>query len=412
MVIVGIGAMGKGLIYQREHTPGIKCVEIADAEFDRAVETAEDFGLEYKIVETLDDLHDTIRKGIMAVRQNGSLLANCELADVFIEGSNSIIPAAQFSEAAIKNGMHLVLMNTEIDLIYGPYLLEMARANNVVYTSCDGDQHAVIKRIVDDFKLWGFEMVMSGNIKGFFDRYSNPTKIIPEADKRNLGYKMATAYTDGTKLCVEMALAANAMGLKTTIPGMFGPRAKDVHEVFELFDFEKLYADREPMVDYILGALPGGGVFAVGYFDNPYQMSMLEYYKMGNGPFYLFYGPYHLCHIESMECVVDASLNHISLMEPIYGLKTNVYTHAKKDLAAGETLDGVGGYATYGMIEDCGPDVENPGLPVFLAEDVVLNRSVKKDEKIMFADIDYDATRYDFVTYQKTVEASRRITKG
>jgi predicted homoserine dehydrogenase-like protein len=91
-------------------------------------------------------------------------------------------------------------MNSEIDLIFGPYLTEKALENGVVYTSCDGDQYGVIKHLIDDLRFWGFELVMAGNIKGFLSRYANPTTIIPEADKRNLDYKMCTSYTDGTKL--------------------------------------------------------------------------------------------------------------------------------------------------------------------------------------------------------------------
>ena len=272
--------------------------------------------------------------------------------DVFIEASSSIIAGAQFCLTALEHHKHLVMMNAEIDLIFGPYLAQQAHWQEVVYTSCDGDQHGVIKRLVDDLQLWGFNLVMAGNMKGFLDRYSNPTKIIPEADKRNLDYKMATAYTDGTKLCVEMALTANALGLHAERPGMAGPRVRHVKEVFEHFDFATLYAQNGGVVDYVLGAQPDGGVFAIGYCDHPYQQSMLKYYKMGSGPFYLFYRPYHLCHVEAMECVVEAALDHVSLLEPVYGLRTNVYAYAKKPLPAGEALDGIGGYCCYGLIEN------------------------------------------------------------
>ena len=136
--------------------------------------------------------------------------------------------AGEFAIYALAERKHLVLMNAEIDLIYGPYLLELAQRRGVTYTSCDGDQHGVIKRLVDDLRLWGFQLVMAGNIKGFLDRYSNPKKIVPEADKRNLDYKMATAFTDGTKLNIEMALVANALGLRVHKPGMHGPDAGNV----------------------------------------------------------------------------------------------------------------------------------------------------------------------------------------
>ena len=90
-----------------------------------------------------------------------------------------------------------------------------------------------------------------------------------------------------------------------------------------------------PVVDYVLGAQPDGGVYAVGYCDHPFQRSLMKYYKMGEGPYYVFYRPYHLCHVEAMECVADAVLDGKSLLEPTAGYRTNVFAYAKKDLHAG-----------------------------------------------------------------------------
>jgi predicted homoserine dehydrogenase-like protein len=216
---------------------------------------------------------------------------------------------------------------------------------------------------------------------------------------------MATAFTDGTKLCVEMALVSNALGLSTLAPGMKGPQAQHVRDVFRLFDFGDLWQDRQPFVDYVLGAEPDGGVFAVGHCDDDYQRGMLSYYKMGDGPFYLFYRPYHLCHIEAMRTVAEAVLGGRALLQPKYGLRTNVYAYAKRDLRRGEELDGIGGYTCYGLIENCVP--ENPGLPILLAEGVALKRDISKDEKILLRDVVYDPERFEFQLYAKAVERSK-----
>ena len=93
-----------------------------------------------------------------------------------------------------------------------PICLAHARKEGVVYTSADGDQHTVLKRLINEIELWGFQTVLAGNMKGYLDRYSNPTAIIPEAEKRFMDYQMCASYTDGTKLCIEMALIANAIG--------------------------------------------------------------------------------------------------------------------------------------------------------------------------------------------------------
>jgi predicted homoserine dehydrogenase-like protein len=404
--IIGIGSMGKGLFYQCQITPGIECVVMADIRVERAINCAVWMKRSYRVVDNLGAMNETIRRGEIAICEDGDLAAKCDLVDVLMESSNSIRAAGQFSVTALEHGKHLILMNAEADLIFGPFLMSLARSKGSVYTSCDGDQYGVIKHLIDDLQLWGFELVMAGNIKGFLDRYANPTKIIDEADKRNLDYHMATAYTDGTKLCVEMALVSNAFGLSTLVPGMQGPRAIHVRDVFDLFDFDRLWEGRQPFVDYILGAEPGGGVFAVGYCDDDYQKSMLSYYKMGKGPFYLFYRPYHLCHVEAMGCVAQAFLNGYPLLQPAHGFRTNVYAYAKRDLRRDEKLDGIGGYTCYGLIENCAQSTHRPGLPICLAQEVTLKRDAPRDEKIFFSDIEYDPDRFDFMLYEESVKYS------
>lgn len=412
VAIVGIGSMGKGLFYQCQITPGFRCVAIADCKIDRAIACAEQMKCKYRVVHSQEAMLTAIHAGVLAVSEDGNLLARCELVDVFIESSNSIIPAAQFAITALKHQKHLILMNSEIDLMFGPYFSRLAQENGLVSTSCDGDQHGVIKHLVDDLQLWGFDLVMAGNMKGFLDRYSNPIKIIPEADKRNLDYQMATAYTDGTKLCIEMALVANSCGLFVSVPGMQGPQATHVHDVFHLFDLNALRQIGRPVADYILGAEPNGGVFAIGYCDDAYQKSMLSYYKMGEGPFYLFYRPYHLCHIEAMASIAHACLDGQSLLQPTYGFRTNVYAYAKRSLRKGEKLDGLGGHDCYGLIENCDQDGNNPGLPICLAENVMLECDVPVDNKILMKDISYDPGRLDFNLYLKTVALSSRCSTG
>jgi predicted homoserine dehydrogenase-like protein len=399
-----MGAMGKGLLHQCGITPGMKCVALADIVPQRAVQCAETMGLAHKRASTAGEVDDAIRGGFTAICEDPGLAAGCEGAQVLVESSSAVTMGGQYAVTALETGKHVVMMNSEADLTFGPYLMHLARRRGLVYSSCDGDQHGAIRRLVDDLVLWGFDLVMAGNIKGFLDRYSNPAKIVPEADARNLSYKMATAYADGTKLCVEMALVANALGLRTRRLGMSGPAAKDVQDVMRLFDFEALWAEREPCVDYILGAAPGGGVFCVGHCDHPYQRSMLAYYKMGPGPFYLFYRPYHLCHVEAMVCIADAVLDGRSLLEPVCGFQTNVFAHAKRDLRAGEALDGIGGYSCYGLIDNCGVG-GHAGLPICLGEDLVLRRDVPQDAAILMTDVEVPEGRADFEMYARALAA-------
>lgn len=413
VAIIGLGAMGKGLYYQCTITPGVKCIAASDLDVNKCIQAAKLFNDPYKVVRNHNELSDAANHNRIAVCDDGMLLSRCEEADVVIEASNAIGEGAKFVISALEHKKHVVLMNAEIDLLYGVYFMQVAKENNVICTSIDGDQYGVIKRLIDDFELWGFQPVMAGNIKGFLDRYANPTGIIPEADKRNLDYRMCTSYTDGTKLCIEMAIIANSFGMRTLQTGMIGPPAKHVTEVFSLFDLEKIWQeDDTPFVDYILGAEPGGGVFAVGYSDNPYQKKMMEYYKMGDGPFYLFYRPYHLCHVEALRSSIAPFLDNEALLQPHMGFQTNVFTFAKKDLKAGEELDGLGGYTCYGQIENCDGTNEKTALPILLADEVKLKRDIQKDEEITLDDIIYDPDAYAFDLYFKTVKVSDYVKKN
>src|ERR1700730_13018427 len=179
--LIGAGAMGKGLLYQCGITPGFKCVAMADIRVERAIACARAMQLPYCIVSTAGEMEDAIRRGDLAVSEDGRLVAECSEVGILIEASSAIGDAGLYSVAALETGKHVVMMNAEADLIFGPHLMRLARNRNLVYTSCDCDQHGVIVRIIEDLQLWGLDLVMAGNIKGFLDRDSNPTTIVPEA---------------------------------------------------------------------------------------------------------------------------------------------------------------------------------------------------------------------------------------
>jgi predicted homoserine dehydrogenase-like protein len=405
--VIGIGNIGKGIVYQACTTPGIECVAIADTRLEHAAAWAARLGCQYVVVENLEELHAAIHGGKMAVCSDGTLLARCEQVDVLVDSSNSISGGAEFALTAIDHHKHVVMMNSEADLIFGPYLMSRARQEGVVYTSMDGDQHTVIKRLMNETELWGFQTVLAGNMKGYLDRSSNPTAIIPEADKRFMDHKMCASYTDGTKLNIEMALVANAIGGHVRVPGMLGPQIQDIYDVFQHFDFTSLWDGRNPLVDYVLGAYPAGGVFVVGFNDHPHQVETLGWYpcRLGTGPFYLFHRPYHLGHIEGIASIAEAFLDGWAVLQPTQGLLTNVYAYAKKDLQMGEVLDGIGGYAAYGLIENRADNELVPGLPICLAEDVTLRRDILKDEKILLADVVYEPSDFRFETFHLAMQS-------
>src|SRR5208337_1013240 len=232
--------------------------------------------------------------------------------DVLVEATPTITEAAALVRQAIQNKTHVILTNSEVDHMFGRLLAKEAESNNVILTSDAGDQPGVLIRTMNDVSQMGFEIVMAGNVKGFLDRYATPESITREATKRRLSLKQCTAYTDGTKLAIEMALVANARGLEILQTGMTGPRTRHVQDTMETFDLNR---SRElgGVVDYVLGAEPGGSVFVIGYSEDPEDRFYMNYYKMGNGPYYLFTRPYHLCHFETPFAIESVMKYH----EPI-----------------------------------------------------------------------------------------------
>lgn len=406
--VIGTGNIGKGIVQQVDTTPSMQCVVVADTHLERAIASVALLKRPWQVVDSPARLRDAVKSGKTAVCADGLLAAGCELIDVLVDATSAVPEGADFALAAIANGKHVVMMNSEADLAFGPYLLAEASRAGVVYTSADGDQHTVLKRVINDIELWGFTTVMAGNMKGYLDRYAHPTMIKPEADKRSLDYKMCTSYTDGTKVCIEMALIANAIGARTPAVGMLGPRVKDINDIFQHFDFAALWDKKTPLVDYVLGAYPPGGVFVIGYNDDPNQMETLSAYlpcRLGPGPFYLFHRPYHLGHIEVAPCIAEAYLDGWAVLQPTRGLLTDVYAYAKKELRAGETLDGIGGYAAYGLIENCADNASQPGLPIALTEGLTLQRDIPQDGRILLADAVVPLDHRGFALYNKAQHA-------
>lgn len=410
--VVGVGSVGKGIVHQAQVTPGIECVAIADIRIESAVAWAERSGRPYCVARSIGEVHDAIRHGRLAVCEDGALVAECESVEVLVECTSSVLAGGQLGVSALKHGKHLVMMNYEADLVFGPYLMKLAKSKGLVYSVCDGDQPAVLKRLIDEIELMGFQLVMAGNIKGYLDRYANPASVIAEADKRGLDYRMCASYTDGTKLSIEMAVLANGCGLRTLVPGMHGPRMNDVTQVLQFFDFAKLWDGSGAFVDYVLGAAPQGGVFVVGFTEDAIQQEYLSWFpaQIGSAPFYLFYRPYHLIHFEAMKTVIAAALDGQSVLKPDYGFRTNVFAYAKRDLREGERLDGIGGYTCYGLIENVAGEAAGRGLPICLADGMVLYQDVRRDERIGFDMVSYDPGRPDLGLYEQAVAAAQERT--
>lgn len=382
--LIGLGAMGLGIAYQIGRTPGMELSFVADSNEAAARRGAEVYGKPTRIY----------ADGMAALEDPK---VPC---DVFVEATNSIIAAYEYCAAAIARKAHCVLMNAEVDAILGYLLRDAAAKQGVVVTSDAGDQHGVLARMMEEVEMWGFEIVQAGNMKGFLDRHQTLEGIAPIARQLKLSTVQCLAYTDGSKLNIEMSVIANEHGLTPLIPGMEGPRAGKVQEVLDLFDFDRY--NGQGRVDYVLGAKEhGGGVYVVGKCDSGFQQGYMNYYKVSNRhPYYLFFRPYHLCHLETPRAVALAALYGKAVLNLRAGRVTDCFAYAKKDLRPGDSVGhAIGGDEVYGLIDTASQadaaghvpqgvlDIE--GLPVR----PVLRRAVAKDTPLTWEDIEIPENR-------------------
>jgi predicted homoserine dehydrogenase-like protein len=212
---------------------------------------------------------------------------------------------------------------------------------------------------------------------------------------------MCSYFADGTKVNVEMGVLANAINGRVAVPGMFGQRASNIYDIFKHYNFDELWDGKRPLVDYMLGAEPRGGLFVIGYTEDKFQQATLGWFPpdIGPGPYYLFYRPYYLGHIEAMQCVAEAYLEGTARLQPAFGMKTNVFSYAKRDLKKGEMLDGKGGCTCYGLLENMDEALGNPGLPILISDNLRLKRDIPKDSRIGLNDVEYDPKEKAFMLY-------------
>ena len=382
--LIGLGAMGLGIAYQIGRTPGMRLSFVADFNEAAAQEGARVYGKPTKV----------LKDGMAALRDES---IPC---DVFVEATNSIIAAYDYCMAAIERKAHCVLMNAEVDAILGYLLRAAATKQGVIVTSDAGDQHGVLARMMEEIEMWGFDIVQAGNMKGFLDRHQNLEGIAPIAKQLKLSTVQCLAYTDGSKLNIEMSVIANEHGLTPFVPGMQGPRANKVQEVVDLFDFDAY--NGQGRVDYILGAKEhGGGVYVVGKCESEFQQGYMNYYKVTNKhPYYVFLRPYHLCHLETPRAIALAALYGKAVCTMARGRVTDTFAYAKKDNAPGTLIQhAIGGDEVYGMINeakiaDAANMVPQGVLDIEgIKERPIFKRAVKKDEPLTWDDIDIPANR-------------------
>jgi predicted homoserine dehydrogenase-like protein len=386
--MVGAGYMGRGIALQiQKYVKGMKLVAISNRTPSKAERAYRQAGAEtIKPVETVSQLEETIAQNKFAITDDPILLCEAESIDALIEVTGTIEYSAHVVMKAIKNNKHVILMNAELDATIGPILKVYADRSGVIITTSDGDQPGVIMNLYRYVNAIGFKPVLAGNMKGLQDPYRTPETQKGYAEKYKQKPQMVTSFADGTKISMEMAVVANATGLRAGKRGMYGPRCEHVNDAVNLFPMDKML--NGGFVDYILGAEPAPGVFVLGYNEDPIQQQYMNYYKMGDGPLYAFYTPYHICHFETPITVARAVLFKDAAATPIGNSVCDVITVAKRDLKAGEVLDGNGGFTCYGMLENSDVCRAESLLPMGLSEGCRLKSDVKRDLAITYLDVD------------------------
>jgi predicted homoserine dehydrogenase-like protein len=289
----------------------------------------------------------------------------------------------------------VVLMNAEVDGTIGPILKTYADRAGVVLTSADGDQPGVMMNLFRFVRGIGVKPVLCGNIKGLHDPYRNPTTQEGFARQWGQDPAMVTSFADGTKISFENAIVANGTGMRVGQRGMYGPTVPagtPIQQAVELYPMEALLKG-PGIVDYVVGAMPGPGVYVLGTHDDPRQRHYLNLYKLGTGPLYCFYTPYHLCHFEVPNTVARAVLFQDAALAPLAGPLVEVVATAKTDLKSGATIDGLGGYMSYGLAENASTARKQNLLPIGLAQGCTLRHDIGKDTVLSFDDVELPSDR-------------------
>lgn len=389
--MVGAGFMGRGLALQMLHAvPGMQLVAISNRSLEGARRAYTEAGAEkIREVHSQDALEDAIRGSECAITEDAMLVCRAEGIDVVIEVTGTVEFGAAVVMEAIRHGKHIVVMNAELDGTIGPLLKTHADKAGVVYTNVDGDQPGVIMNLYRFVKGIGVRPVLCGNIKGLQDPYRTPTTQAEFARKWKQKPQMVTSFADGTKISFEQAIVANATGMRVAKRGMHGPTVESgtpIKDAVSWYPTEDLL-EGPGIVDYVVGAEPGPGVFVLGTHDHPTQKHYLNLYKLGEGPLYCFYTPYHLCHFETPMTAARAVLFGDAAIAPLGPPRVDVVATAKRSLKKGETIDYMGGYLTYGQAENAEGCRKERLLPMGLAEDCVLQRDIEQDDVLTYDDV-------------------------
>jgi predicted homoserine dehydrogenase-like protein len=380
--LAGAGQMGTDLVVQLARMPGLRLGAISEITGTRAraaLELAGHDAERFAEAKTAQDIDRLIETNRIAITQDLNALVSAGRIDVVIDATGSPETGATFALAAIAQGTPIVMLNVEADITIGRFLSEEARRAGVVYTGAAGDEPAAALELIGFAQSLGLSIVCAGKGKNNPLNFAAvPKDYEKEARERNMNARMLVEFVDGSKTMVEMVAIANATGLKPDIPGMHGPKAtRD-----ELADVLIPIADggvlsQKACVDYSIGKGVAPGVFCIVETDHPRIVERMIDLKVGKGPYFSLFRPFHLTSLEVPLSAAHAVLHGRADMVPLDHPVAEAIAVAKRDLAAGETLGKIGETQYRAWAMSWAEARKANALPVGLAEKAKVVKPIK-----------------------------------
>ena len=412
--IVGLGQMGEGLACQMETLYGMEAVAIADIIPGKAAQVYKAARVDPSVVVETDSLK-AARKAAADNKRiattNTDLLTRIPEIDIIVEVTGIPEIGVQIAHDAIISGKHVVQMNVEADATVGFYLQKLAESAGVVYTLTGGDEPGTIADLYDFAVSLGFDVVSVGKgANNPLDRSATPESIADVAKKRKMNPKMLASFYDGSKTMVEMTSIGNGIGFVPDVPGMHGPGStpETLHTIFIPKEHGGVL-NGSKAVEFSHGVAPG--VFLVFTAEHPKIIRDLEYLKMGEGPYYSLFRPYHLTSLETPITIARAALYGETTLATTNPPVCETVAYAKKDLKKGDSVDSIGGFTVYGMIEKKTTSDAGKLLPLGLAPGARIIRDVPAGTPLSYGDVEMDENSHIRIIRRLQDNLIGRITK-
>ncbi|MER9432150.1 homoserine dehydrogenase [Mesorhizobium sp. M0408] len=371
--LAGAGQMGTDIVVQVALMPGMRIGAISEVRPQAAIDATLLAGHDRSDIVQAGNaaaIDRAIEAGKVAVTEDLHALAAAGRIDVIIDATGNPNIGTLFALEVMKNGKHIVMLNVEADITIGRFLKEEARKAGVVYTGAAGDEPACTLEIIGFAKSLGFNIIAAGKGK------NNPLKIdaMPadyekEAAERNMNARMLVEFVDGSKTAIEMVAIANATGLVPDVPGMHGPTAT-LEELASVLcpreDGGVLH--RKGVVDYSIGKGVAPGVFCIIETRHPRVLERMIDLKVGKGPYFTIFRPYHLTSLEVPLSAARAVVYKRADMEPLDHPVAEAVAVAKSDLGVGQSLGMIGENDYRGFAMTWGDARARGALPLGLAE--------------------------------------------